>query len=343
MNIAFVIYNLNKGGAERVVSLLSQELSKQHNVTIITFSKEIKYEYGGNIVNLNLSSVDNNLKKILNIIKRTQKLKQIFRQKKFDKIFVFMETAYVPAILTGYPIIASVRNNPHKYSKYITKYILPKAKKVISVSKEIENILRKDFKISNVKTIYNPIDLKLIDKLKENSIQENYKFIMAVGRLEYQKGFDILIQAYSKSNLKKKVKLLIFGDGKLKNELQKLINKMRLSDRIILKGVVDNIYKYFTKAEMFILSSRYEGFPNVLIEALACNTPSISTDCPTGPREIIKNGFNGLLVESENVEKLSKTMDRLYFDELLKAKFKENARKSVKHLDIKNIAQEWLE
>ena len=342
MKIAFVIYNLKKGGAERVVSLLSKELSKKHEISIIVFNNSIEYEYGGELIYLNCDSIKNKIGKIFNIIRRTYKLRRLFKKEMYDKIYCFMETAYLPAILTGFPIIASVRNNPHKHSKYITKYILANAKKIITVSKEIENILIKEFNISNIMTINNPIDFTLIDKLKNDSIDEKSKFIMAVGRLHHQKGFDILIDAYSKSNVKNKAKLLIFGDGKLKNDLQKLIDKNDLSNSIILKGIVDNLYKYLYRAEMFILSSRYEGFPNVLIEALACCTPSISTDCPTGPKEIIKNNFNGLLVKNENTDELSNAIDKLYFDESLKEKFRKKARSSIQHLNIKNIANKWL-
>lgn len=342
MKIAFVIYNLKRGGAERVVSLLSKELSKKYEVSIILFNNSIEYEYSGKLIDLNCNSVDNKMGKFFNIVKRTYKLRQLFKKEMHDKIYCFMETAYLPAILTGFPIIASVRNNPYKYSRYITKYILPNAKKVISVSKEIENILRKEFNISNITTINNPISFELIDKLKNNSIDEDSKFIMAAGRLHHQKGFDILINAYSKSNIKNKVKLLIFGEGKLKDGLQKLINKNGLSDSIILKGIVDNLYKYLSRTEMFILSSRYEGFPNVLIEALACNTPVITTDCPTGPTEIVKNGLNGLIVKSNNIDGLSEAMDKLFFNNELQKRFRDNARKSVEHLAIDKITKKWL-
>lgn len=343
MKIAFIIYNLDKGGAERVVSLLSLELSKKHNVSIIVFNNTITYNHGGKIIDLKSSSKSSKFGKVVNVFIRVLKLKEVFQKEKFDKVFAFMETAYLPAILTGFPIIASIRNNPYKYSKYITKHILPRAKKIIAPSLEIKNILEKKFNIKNSITINNPIDFQLIDKLKNEQIEEKFDFMVAAGRLHYQKGFDLLVEAYSLSSAKKKIKLLIFGDGELRKNIQKQIDEKNLTNFIILKGKTENLYKYLSKAKMFILSSRYEGFPNVLIEALACNVSCIATNCPTGPDEIIKNESNGLLVINEDIKDLSKAIDRLFFNTELQKKFRDNARKSVEHLSINKIAQKWID
>ena len=340
MKIAFVINSLNKGGAERVVSLLSQELSKQHKVFIILYDNSIAYEYGGKIVDIDCKSVSGKIEKIFNVFKRRAKLKKIFEKEQFDKIFAFMESAYLPSILTGYPVIASVRNNIKVYSKYITKYILPKAHKIVTVSKDIEkqlNILG----IKHTQTIQNPIYIDNEYKIKENLIK--YKpFILAVGRLHEQKNFKLLIKSFKNSQAKNELNLLIVGEGQKRKELQELINSYGLEKKIYLVGQKDNIKDYYLQSEMFVLSSKYEGFPNVLIEALSNSCACIATNCPTGPSEIIANEQNGLLVENENQDALTKAIDRLYFDEELKNKFRNNAQKSIKHLKLETIAKEWL-
>jgi len=132
------------------------------------------------------------------------------------------------------------------------------------------------------------------------------------------------------------------GEGKKRKNLELLINSLNLQNRVILVGQKDNIKDYYIQCDMYVLSSRFEGFPNVLVEALSNNCACIATDCPTGPNEIIKNGENGLLVENENEEELKKAIDKLYYDEKLKNKFRRNAQKSVEYLKLEIIAKEWL-
>src|SRR5699024_364664 len=121
--------------------------------------------------------------------------------------------------------------------------------------------------------------------------------ILAIGRLTYQKGFDILIEAFRKISKKYSMKLIILGEGEQRQELELLINKYALGDRISLQGFVDNPYRYMKRAAIFVLPSRWEGFPNVLVEAMACGVPVVATTCPGGSIEILENGKWGELVE----------------------------------------------
>jgi N-acetylgalactosamine-N,N'-diacetylbacillosaminyl-diphospho-undecaprenol 4-alpha-N-acetylgalactosaminyltransferase len=170
----------------------------------------------------------------------------------------------------------------------------------------------------------------------------DFDYILAVGRLCRQKGFDILINAFAKSNLKNKIKLIILGEGKERNNLEKLIVKLNLKKQVLLYGKVDNPFIYMKHATFFVLSSRYEGFGIVIIEALACETPVVATNCKSDPSEIIENGKNGLLVPVEDVESLKMAMDKLFYDKELHVKLKTNARRSVKKYDIKNVAKDWI-
>lgn len=340
MKIAFVVNSLNKGGAERVVSLLSQELSKHNEVVIILFDNSVAYEYGGKIIDIECKSVSGKIGKIFNVLKRRTKLKKIFEEEQFDKIFAFMESAYLPSMLTGYPVIASVRNNIKVYSKYITKYILPKAQKIVAVSKDIEKQLN-TLGIKHTQTIQNPIVIDNEYKIKEELTQ--YKpFILAVGRLHDQKNFKLLIESFKNSQAKNELNLLIVGEGQKREELQELVNRYGLEKNIYLVGQKDNIKDYYLQCEMFVLSSKYEGFPNVLVEALSNGCACISTDCPTGPSEIIRNNENGLLIQNEDIDDMTKSIDRLYSDENMKQRFVSNAQQSISHLSIDKIAKEWI-
>nr|WP_278252245.1 glycosyltransferase [Deferrivibrio essentukiensis] len=147
---------------------------------------------------------------------------------------------------------------------------------------------------------------------KEFKYLENENYIINVGSLCYQKGQDLLIKAYSKlDDIKDNYKLVLVGRGPDKDKLVNLTNELGLKDRVIFIDFQNNPYPFIKHAEIFVLSSRYEGFPNVLIEAMICGTPVVSFDCPTGPNEIIDNEVDGILVSSIDETKLSYSIQNL--------------------------------
>jgi N-acetylgalactosamine-N,N'-diacetylbacillosaminyl-diphospho-undecaprenol 4-alpha-N-acetylgalactosaminyltransferase len=169
-----------------------------------------------------------------------------------------------------------------------------------------------------------------------------FDYILAVGRLSKEKGFDILIKSFAKSDLKNMVKLVILGEGKERKNLEKLIIKLGLKSQVLLFGKVDNPFIYMKYANFFVLSSRYESFGNVLLEALACQTPVIAANCETSPSEIIKNEENGLLVPVGDENALKSAMEELFYDQKLYEKLKANTRKSVEKFGIENIIKDWI-
>ncbi len=348
MKIAFVIYSFEGGGAERVVSNLSLEFAKEHDITIILFdTSEVAYPYKGEIIDLNLpSSKSGGFGKIVQLLRRALSLRRVFKEHQFDAIFTHMETANFPAILVNKNIIASVHDDPESFTKmyrFLIPKMYPRAKKVITVSGQIEAKLNANYNVHNTATIYNTVDIERAQKLSQEDVSYNKPFILAVGRLGDQKGFDMLIKAYALTEAKHKIDLIILGEGELRPELEALVEEHQLQGKVHLKGRVDNPFAYYSKAEFFVLSSRHEGFPNILIEALACDCACISFDCPTGPNEIIQPGKSGLLVEPENIEALGASIDELHGDEKLLATFRKNANASVQHLTPSKIAQEWME
>ena len=177
--------------------------------------------------------------------------------------------------------------------------------KIIAVSDGVKNDLAKIFPLisSKINTIYNGFNIKKItrDKLKipefkkfnEYVQRKEHKILLACGRLADQKGFINLIKA--SEILKKYIKfhLFILGEGPQRNQLERLIKQKNLEDYISLVGKVENPFPFMANSDLFILSSKSEGLPGVLIQALICNAQVISTDCPHGPNEILKNGFYG--------------------------------------------------
>jgi len=192
-------------------------------------------------------------------------------------------------------------------------------------------------KLNNFKLIRNPInefpepsDWKVNDK----------KFILGVGRLSFVKGFDILIEAYNNIN-NTGIDLVIAGDGAEYENLKIQIEKLNLTGRVKLVGSKDNLQDYYHQAELFVLPSRNEGYPVALTEAMSFGCACVAVNCDFGPSEIIENEFNGLLVEQNNIGKLSKAIDDLLLNHSLRKKISANAQLINEANSVKNIAGYW--
>ena len=158
------------------------------------------------------------------------------------------------------------------------------------------------------------------------------------------KQFDKLIETYSKTKLPQLgVQLRILGRGILIEDYKQLAIKLGVGEDVLFEGFQPNPYPWFKNALFFVLCSKFEGLPRVLIESLACGTPVISMDCKTGPREIIEHKKNGLLVPDGDFKKLREEIDRLYEDKMLLERLTANSSKSIRHFSMKEIAKEWRE
>jgi len=349
LKIALVIYSLEFGGAERVAVLLSKAFKKKgHDVTIITNIDKIQYDVDVKIINLNLPYISNHrIFSYIQLFRKTLLLRKIYKKMNFDSIFSFMENSNIPSLLVNRKTNISIHTS-HTYNEkktlFLAKYFYRYAKNFIVVSEDSYQYFKYKHNIKNVKRIYNPIDFLLIKKkLKNSKINPcDFKYVLAVGRFVEEKGFDLLIKAYAKTKLRKFAKLVILGSGKLEDDLKMLISELNLNGNVVLPGFCDNPFIYYKYAEFFISSSRREGFPMTLIEALACGCAVISSDCKTGPNEIIKDNQNGLLIPVENIDYMSRKMDLLYFDETLKNKFRLNAHNSIKKFNIEYILDDYM-
>lgn len=344
--IALIISTMQAGGGERVVATLSQELANHHDVTIITFDdSHIDYVYGGKLICLDCPDKHGVVGKALNLLARANKLRRLFRKEQFDYIFGFMESANFPSILASRKTIASLHIDPAFLSqseKLLLRLIYPLAHQVVPVSEDIACLLRNKYGLNNVTTIYNPVPVDELKQLADRPRPQDRRYLLAIGRLTYQKHFDLLIDAYNHSRTKQDCDLIILGEGELREELEAQISKLGLEQQVLMPGRLKDPFHYFKHAEFMALSSRAEGFPMVLIEALTLSCPVLSVDCPTGPREIVQHRENGLLIEMENQALLSEAIDELFYSADLRKRLIDNAPDSVAHLSAESISKQWF-
>jgi len=341
MKIVFIISSLGSGGAERVLINLANYFSKNYEIYIITFSTEKPfYELNKNIKLVQLDLLKNSKNKfesLLNTIKRIGILKKTLKQINADVNISFMTHTNILSIiaskLNNQKIIISERIAYDFYNSkilnLIRRFVYPFAKILITQTKA--DNANYNF-LNNVEVIYNPISFIDCDIKKEN-------IILAVGRLDKQKGFDTLIDVYSKIDTD--WKLYIAGEGNERKNLEKLIKKLKLENKVILFGKVKNVFDFYSKASIFVLSSKKEGFPNVLLEAMSCGCAVVSFDCPYGPSEIIDHNKNGLLVENQNKEELKKAIELLINNQELREKLSKEALKVREKYSLEKIVSEW--
>ncbi len=349
MKIALILHAMDLGGAQRVASILSLEFAKEHDVTFITFEdSEQIYPQGGktNCLNFKFYEKGGPIGKVLNIFRLSRVLRKLFKEEKFDRIFTYMEGANYPAILADKNVIASMHCNPEML--YTTRewifstLVYPRARKMVVVSDDVGEIIKRRLKLKNVVRVYNPVDFSYAEEAAKEPIDFKGEFLVALGRLSHQKNFKLLIEAFALTKTKDKCKLLILGEGELREELEAQIKEYKLEDKLILVGFDENPFKYIAKSRFLVSSSHHEAFPMALIESMSLNIPVVSTDCPTGPREIVNHEENGLLTPVGDAKALAEAIDRVYFDNDFYDSLKANTKASAEHLKVENIAKEML-
>jgi glycosyltransferase involved in cell wall biosynthesis len=212
---------------------------------------------------------------------------------------------------------------------------LHKLNKFITLSYEDKE---KWIELNNVEVINNPLPF-FPDKISDCSNKE----VIAVGRYVYQKGFDLLIDAWEIISKKHPDWILkIYGDGDAKEYIDQ-INQLNIHKSCFLEHAVSNIIDKYTESSIFVLSSRYEGFGMVITEAMACGIPAVSFACPCGPKDIIKDSIDGLLVENGNIQELADKICYLIEHEDIRKEMGKQARIDVERFKIENIALQWKE
>ncbi len=369
--VAIFIYSLGGGGAERVALELALGLRDVYEVELVTVSPTQNYDSHG-IKTTTLYKHDfesSSLAKLFSIFKIAALFAKYCRQNKIEVVISFLSRPNIIAALSKLlcPKIKVLATEHTTLSSYygagLAQRILKKllilsyklSSRVIAVSYGIRDDLVKNFalKKEKVDVIYNPIDISRIKTLALQKAQrqgnEGFVFVSA-GRLIESKNYPFLFEAFAA--LPSFCKLWILGSGELERELKFLAVEMGLHERITFFGFCENPYSYFASADCFVMSSRLEGLPTVLIEALACGIPVISTDCKSGPREILMGGDDtptsgiergefGLLTSLDNPRFLSLAMSKMIEDDDMRTQYISRAKGRAEFFSKEKSIEEY--
>jgi N-acetylgalactosamine-N,N'-diacetylbacillosaminyl-diphospho-undecaprenol 4-alpha-N-acetylgalactosaminyltransferase len=347
-----VTVTLSDGGAERCAALLSNYFENQDiEVYHVVFSGKVAYDYSGKL--FHLEHLKDKRNSWWSRSKRFFALKQFFDTNHFDYVIDFRTKEYLlqEMIIHNF-VFPKFIQTIHSFkiksylpkNKFLAKLLYRNCQEFITVSKGIYEKVGNKYNFLPTKLIYNPIDFEFISNQSKQEVTNDFQYVLSAGSMNKNiKQFNKLIECYANSILpSKKIKLIILGEGKLKNKWIKLAESLNLQDMVIFKGNVKNPFRYYKNAIFTISTSKYEGMPMVLLESLACGTPIISWDYASGPSEIITNKQNGLLIENQDTDKLIEAMNLFVSDNNLYLHCKENAVSSVKQFSLETIGNEWL-
>jgi N-acetylgalactosamine-N,N'-diacetylbacillosaminyl-diphospho-undecaprenol 4-alpha-N-acetylgalactosaminyltransferase len=374
MKIAVFIYSLGGGGAERVVSQLIPYLENNgFDVYLVLMNNTCVYPFETKNKPFfleNSKTTESNVLKFLKIPFLAYKYHIFLKKNKINKSFSFLTRPGFISVLTKWfnkkrTIIISERSNSslqygnHNLQSWINNFLIkelyPKADLIIANSNGNAQDLITNYNVPRYKitTIYNPISLEAIFAIepKKDFFDTNYINLVSVGRLNSGKNHHLLIKSLEFFKLQK-VRLYIFGDGILKDELEKTIQDLKLENYVFLMGFESNIYKYLKAADLFVFSSNHEGFPNVILEAMACELPIVSTNCPSGPNEIFKVNTDydfsdnvltdyGILVPRNNIKKMVEAINILMQNKKYYQNCKTQVVKRVEDFEANKILDEF--
>ncbi|MEZ4753689.1 MAG: glycosyltransferase family 4 protein [Bdellovibrionota bacterium] len=363
MKILLIISSLGPGGAERILTILANNWVKFGNqVSICTFDSEktkafYKVDAQVNLIPLDCAASKSSfLKSLQNFITIPKKLRMLVKQLKPEIIISFMDQTNLLCLYslrkTDIPLVVSERISPahstlsnllpdfigRPLNSIARNFLYPYAHSIIVQTNEGKAQLPKKLKAKTL-VIPNPV---LIETEEATSHLLKKPCILAIGRLSKQKGFDRLIQAFATiSSRHPEWNLYIFGEGSDRTKLSELVNELNLEAKIFLPGLTKTPNNIMQQADLFALSSRYEGFPGVLCEALANALPVLSNDCPTGPKDIIAHQENGLLAKREDFQDFVDKLELLINQPELRQRLSSKAPEVLTDFSLDKILALW--
>lgn len=365
MKLLFVLHSLSSGGAERVtVTLANYWAAQGWEVVIATITGEDRDFYSLHPavrrVPLRLDADSRGgIEAITNNWRRMQALRAVLRNEHPTGAVAMMPTANVLLALaatgTGIPTIGSERSYPPRVPlgrpwERVRRYTYGRlttivAQTTLSAQWLAENTTAKRNQIA---VIPNPVTLPLLVNEPRLAFAASKRdmdcsrILLAVGRLGPEKGFDRLIDAFAHlAGQQPEWGLVILGEGGQRPALETQCRARGLEARVRLPGAVGNVGEWYQAADLYVMTSRFEGFPNTLLEALAHGLPAVAVDCETGPRDILRHEVDGLLVPQDDPDALVKALGRLMGDDSFRSSFGENAVEARQRFAVSKVAGMW--
>lgn len=343
MKILMFTSVLSGGGAERVLCELANNFCFENNVILVSsYKTENEYFINENVKKIYIDNSIESKNTLLQIVN----LRKVIKKEQPDICLSFLPhpnyKMLIASLGTKSKKIISVRNDPKiEYAgiknKIISKILYPLADGVVFQTKEAQKYFSANIQKKSL-VIMNQVDKKFF-----NFPRKNKKYWIATGRLNSQKNYPMMINAFKRIvEIYPNEKLYIFGKGELRNDIENLIKDLGLENNVILKGQTNDVVDALSHAKGFLLSSNYEGMPNGLLEAHAMGVPCISTDCPCGgPKEVIINLYNGILTKVGDEENFFQAIKMLCEDDKLMEKISKNSKIESKKYESNQIFEKW--
>jgi len=353
--ICIVVQSLSEGGSQRSTALLSKTLALLgHDIHLVSVLNKIEFDFAGTLFNLGELKEKNDT--FFGRLNRLLVFRKYLKKHDFDHIIdnrarvqAYRELMITKLLYRSKGVYVIRNYDELTFTKYgwLNRYLY-RNELMIAVSDGIREKFKKKYALNRIVTINNAVDMDSLDIMAEQSqtdVKALGKYIILYGRLDDEyKNLKLLLEAYQESRLPEtNVKLVIIGDGPDKEMIKEYCNALGLSEVVVFYPYTNNPFIYVKHALFTVVTSRVEGFPRVILESLAIGTPVISVDCPTGPREIIQHGKNGLLIENFNPKALAEAMDSFIFDQELYGFCKSKAKASIEKFSMKHIAEKWNE
>jgi glycosyltransferase involved in cell wall biosynthesis len=357
MRMTLIISTFGAGGAERVMAALANYWAEHgREVTLITLtsSREDFYPLHRCIhrIGLELTGVSSSIAAAAwSNLQRLKRLRQEIRASRPDIVLSFIDTGNVLTLAAsrglGIPVVVSERNDPNYHDigsiwAWLRRLLYPQAAALVVQTNNVRAWAERIVKSHAVHVIPNPVTPILNGAEHVSSFRENGCRAVAMGRLAMQKGFDLLLRAFAQCAAKHPGwSLVIMGEGPERRSLETLASDLGVRDRVRLVGIVQEPFSVLREADLFVMPSRYEGFPNALVEAMACGCAVISTDCSSGPRDIIRDGIDGVLVRPDDVDSLAAAMDRLMGDQVARRGLEKRAVEVIERFSTEKVMKMW--